>query len=99
MKVIFKKQIHGTFASSTSTDVWLTYVLEMPFVPSVGMEVCVGEWEGSVESLCYANGQLFAFTVPDEERRNRSATPRSVDEIADEYIAMGWKRSTGILRQ
>ncbi len=89
MKVIFKKQIHGSMSSSSSTDIWLSHVMEMPFVPPERMEVGDGDWCDTVESLCYIDGQLFAFTAANMELYGRPGT-RAIGKIAEEYVRSGW---------
>lgn len=39
MKVTLRKQIHSSFASASTGDVWVNKVIEMPFVPPVGMTI------------------------------------------------------------
>lgn len=91
MRVIFVKQVHGCFASMSSLDVYLEKVVELPFVPPVGMYVQFGDWSTEVASLCFADGQLLAYTEPDKELY-RNPDSRPIEEIVSEYIEMGWER-------
>jgi hypothetical protein len=104
MIVVFKKQVHGCFASGSTLDKWLSRKVEMPFVPPVGMDVCEGDWGATVVELVYKDGIVYAFTSADKELYNhglhRSQEPcRTVDEIVVQYVEDGWVVSDGILSE
>lgn len=95
MRILFRKQLHSTFSSISSSDVFLGYEMEMPFVPPVGMEVIDGEWSDTVESLVYKDGTVFAFTPPDKTFYNvrealRTASPEEMEELVAGYLDEGW---------
>lgn len=93
--VVFKKRVAARFGSS-SDDVWLSHVMELPFVPPIDMEVCDGDWTGCVVSLCYSNDKVFAFTDDDRELHHRPGI-RPIEDIVLEYVDEGWAKSNGIL--
>ena len=94
MKVCFKRCVRADPVVSLR-DVWLSYQLDLPFVPPVGTEVIDGDWDCIVASLVYRNGQVFAF-----EEEDRPQSPRSDEEIeaiTNASIEEGWQRSEGVL--
>jgi hypothetical protein len=92
MRICFKLQICEGFGSS-SADAWFSRWVEIPFVPSVGMEVRNGDWSDTIQRLVYdaADGVLFAFV-----ERWRASRYRTADEMMSkitEAEAQGWIRS------
>ena len=101
-KVVFKKHVHSCFAGMSSNDIYLHREIEMPFVPQIGMEVSFDDFNATVESLCWAKGVLWAFTEPDKELYNHQlhkhvGKPRSIEEVAAEWVESGWQISDGVL--
>jgi len=94
MQVCFKLQVCEGIGTSSS-DRMFSRVIELPFVPPVGMEVCEGDWSATVESLCYANGMVFAFVEVDRATKRREKD--EMNAIAAYYEDAGWDRSDGIL--
>lgn len=94
VRVIFKLRVSEGIGRC-SADFWFSKHIDMPFVPHVGMEVIDGDWSGTVESLTYKDGVLFAFVAADTSKKIR--TLHELEEIAKEYKSQGWTRSSGIL--
>ena len=95
MKVCFKRVIKAVRHGGSSRDVWLSYPMELPFVPQVGMEVCDGDWSCTVASLAYNDGWVFAFgeeIQPPSER-----TDEEIEGIVEDEILDGWLLSERIL--
>lgn len=94
MQIIFKKVVSASIGMS-SLDRIFSHVVDMPFLPPVGMTVCDGDWEVIVESLCFANNQVFAFTEQDRTRSQRTA--EELDALSEDYISEGWQPSEHLL--
>ena len=94
MQICFKLHVcHGL--GTGSGDRLYSHVVEMPFVPPVGMEVIDGDWSGTVESLVYADGWTLAFVETDRTTKDR--TTEEMDRLEKEYIEQGWIRSPNLL--
>lgn len=92
MKVKFIKQVHGKFGvTAESEDVWLYRLLEMPFVPPVGMGVYEGDWSAVVTGLSYhtADDLVKAWTKQDKSLEHHGNSP-PLAEIVEGYLANGW---------
>ncbi len=94
-RVFFRKQIHGSFSSCSSADVWVYRLVELPFAPFQGLEVADGDWDAVVQSVCYEidKAKIVAFTEEDKEiydAQLRRVPHRTVQEIAREYTDAGW---------
>ena len=100
-KIVFKKQVHSCFQSISSGDVFLHRLVEMPFVPPVGMEVYDGDWSATVEKLCWKDGTVYAITTADKELYDadlrREKKKRSIEEVVAEYTHDGWAVGFGVL--
>lgn len=97
MQVVFKLVVHAGIGMS-SEDRIFSHVVDMPFLPPVGMEVCDGGWCATVESLCFANNQLFAFAAPNRcDARVGFRTKKTLDALSEDYIAEGWQPSDRLL--
>jgi len=94
MQVCFKLQVCEGIGCG-SADRLFSHVVEMPFIPPVGMEVIDGDWSGTVDSMVYANGFVLAFVETD--RTNKYRTVQEMDELENEYVEQGWVRSDDLL--
>lgn len=95
--ITFKFQIHGCFASMSSQDIFLERVAELPFMPGVGMNFSDGgEWSATVREVTYnvETGAVSVWCGEDKEIYNaqlKRQAHRRVEEIAAEYVALGWR--------
>jgi hypothetical protein len=95
MQIVFKLHVHEGIGTG-GRDRLFSRVVEMPYLPPVGMEVIEGDWSATVESLAFANGQTFAFVEPDKSP-NRYRTAEEMEDLASEYISEGWQSSDRVL--
>lgn len=96
MKVVFK-QVVAAGIGRGSRDLLFSRVVEMPYVPPVGMEVIEGDWSATVESVVFADGVTYAFTETDRTTGER--TDAELDELLKEYLGEGWIKSGRLLGQ
>lgn len=94
MQVCFKLQVCEGIGTS-SGDAWFSRLIELPFVPPIGMEVIDGGWSATVDSLAYRDGVVFAFVEKWSTKKYRTAEEMAA-EIA-EAEENGWIRSEGVL--
>ena len=90
MKVCFKREIRQ-FIGRSSNDVLLSYVMELPFIPPVGMEVCDGDWGATVASLAFKDGIVFAFEEP------ICLSGEGIASVVNESLEEGWVMSQRLL--
>lgn len=95
MQIVFKLHVHEGIGTG-GRDRLFSRVVEMPYLPPVGMEVIEGDWSATVESLAFANGETFAF-VESDRSPNRYRTAEEMEDLAAEYIAEGWQASDRLL--
>jgi len=103
-KFRLKKQIHGCFASVSSLDVMLHKDIQLPFPPSVGIEVSIGDICEVIDSI-WVNidkKEVTLFTQSNEEisdyelHGDRAGyIARPIDEIVEEYTDLGWEVENG----
>ncbi len=94
--VLFRKQVHGTFACMASSDVWLQKLVNLPIPPSIGMDVSKGDWCAKIESIHVDldTGVIEAWTEPDKEIYNdvlHKRKARPISELVQEWIDNGWE--------
>jgi hypothetical protein len=103
VRIVFKKQVHSGFSAMSSNDVYLHHLVELDFLPLIGMEVIDGEWSATVLSLTCKDGIVFAWTYEDKELYEAALSPdprqkaRSIDEVVSDWVAEGWSVSEGVL--
>jgi G:T-mismatch repair DNA endonuclease (very short patch repair protein) len=101
MKIKFRLQIHGAFASASSEDVYMYRLVEMPFPPFVGMEVSDGDdFDVTVHEVWWhgSKGRYEAFVESDKEIYNamlHREPHRDIKEIVKEWKESGWKEDKG----
>lgn len=94
MNICFKQCVSMAKHGGTSADAWLSYWMELAFVPPVGMEVCCGEVAVTVDQLCYKDGVVFAICPKNRDVPHQC---RTFDDVLEEYTSSGWTKSKGIL--
>ena len=94
MQIVFKLRV-AQGIGLCSADLLFSRVVEMPYVPPVGMEVIEGDWSATVESVVFANGVTYAFAEDDRARGER--TQVEMQELSDEYLSYGWQKSVKLL--
>lgn len=98
MRIVLQKQIHGTFAAISSSDVWLERVIQLPFPPFVGLYIWDGEdFEAIITEIAYnlKTGDVECCTEADKEIYGavlHRESHRPIEEIVKEYEEMGWER-------
>ena len=97
-RVIFRKQIHGSFSAVSSQDIWLCVDAELPFAPSPGMRFLrAGAEEKATEVYWDMDAGLFVvYTERDEEiyiAKLHHRPHRAVRDVAKEYLdsGFGWR--------
>lgn len=104
MEVCFKLRVCSGLGIRSGDRIF-SRLVEMPFVPPVGMEVIERDWSATVESLVYSDGQVIAFAEPDRVpgfgslgARGLLRTEEEMDELTQQYIKDGWQLSCGLLK-
>jgi hypothetical protein len=99
-KVLFRMQIHGSFAAVSSNDIWLKKWLILPFIPFVGLKVTDSEWTEEITSLTWNNQDKYFLAYTNSENKeiyyallNRKPH-RPIQEIVAEYLAIGWQEDS-----
>jgi hypothetical protein len=108
MKVQFIKQIHGTFASFSTTDIWLSKTLDLPVIPKIGETVRDGDFEEVVQEIVQdaKDGTVTVIVTEDNELSDyalRNIVPiarapddymlKRIKQIAERYIKeKGWEK-------
>ena len=90
MLIHFEHEVRSGIGCS-SIDRLFTHIVDMPFLPPVGMSVSDGDWYCSVSGLEWDNGRIIASTEPNKTSRDR--TKQEMDEIESELIEQGWERA------
>ncbi len=94
---VFKVVLAST-ATISSEDVRVEHVLEMPFVPPVGMTLYEGDWEAKILSVAWDgdNQEVVAYTTDEDEipyAIKNGVAHRTVEEIVEELVSeCGWHR-------
>ncbi len=97
MLVLFSKHIHAKFSAWSSLDIQLVKELDIPFLPSVGMEMSHGDWSAIITRLWWNadTAELTAFTDADMElynaELNKCQPERAMLEIVTGYLQGGWE--------
>ena len=95
VKIRFSLQIHGSFASLSTSDIYMEQIIEFPFVPSIGMVVVTKGGEMKIENLYY-DPQLKTLTSYREDKEIYNAClhgteARPILKIVEEYKQYGWR--------
>jgi hypothetical protein len=94
MQIVFKFRV-AQGSGMCSADLLFSRVIEMPYVPPVGMEVIEGDWSATVASVVFADGVTYAFVEDDRARGERM--PIEMQKLSDEYSRDGWQKSYRLL--
>lgn len=99
MLVIVIQQIHGTFASSSSQDVWLERRFDLPFAPFSGLGLSDEGFECAIVEVEYdAAKQEFRCYIESEKEIYNAVLNhkphRPIAELVAEYLENGWKHPT-----
>ncbi len=108
MNIQFLKQIHGTFASVSSSDIWLSKTLDLPSIPAIGTTVRDGDFAEVVHEIVHdaRKGTVTVIVAADKElhdealdyirnggRRSDDYLEKRVKIIAERYIKKhGWEQ-------
>lgn len=88
MNVLIKKRIHANMFGTSSADVILERWVEMPFTPFIDLVVWYRDFEATIEEVNWMVGTEFIECWTESHKEERS-----IDEIVEEFISMGWKRA------
>lgn len=100
MKVKLRKQIHSSFATVSSRDEWVDMVVDIPFVPTIGMVIKsdAGLFErineviyniSTEETIAYV-GEDNTFSDVKNQLENFSETPE-FKALVQKYLDRGWE--------
>lgn len=95
--VLVRIQIHGAFATLSSSDVWLERRLTLPFAPTVGIRFMDGDWTSPPMNEIYwetAENRFKCYLESDKEIYNaimRKQHVRPIKEVVQEYLNDGWQ--------
>jgi len=100
MKVIVKTQIHGSFSATSSEDIWVFKVFDLPFTPFVGLTINHKTKNGKtddivIEEITWDNDRkcFVCYQKSDEEIYNaqlHKETYRHISKIVEEYEEADW---------
>ena len=96
MKVRFRKQVHGSFASVSSQDRWLYRDIDLPVEPFIGLQLTdEKDWYETIKEITFnlKTNRMDCWTEDDKELYNFPKKPdsRELDEIIKEHVEAGWK--------
>ena len=97
-RVHCKKHIHTSLSAVSTEDVWVSYELELPFVPFNGLVVVETDdlWI-TLEQLHWRDDHFFAYSE-DKTFYNlgEGATKQAVwDHVKENHLDLGWQIEEG----